>query len=190
MIRYLLTIIPGFIFLTAVIQPCLAQTDLEGGKQLEGTVSSVSDSEVVINTTSEGSKTYRVDPEVLTALQLRSGNSVVLDSSRLETGVVKGLDAYTIKVELDNGDTRSFIFDREGRGTISVGDRIVITPKDFPSRCQKVYLLDNYELKAGDLRKIETYVAKAPAPVKVVQTPPPVVPPVVEVEPPPVPGLW
>ncbi len=191
MIRHAISIIPGFILLTAALQPCLA-TDLEGGQEIEGTVSSVSDSEVVINTTSGGAKTYQVKPDALAALQLQSGNSVVLDTTRLETGVVKNISAYNIRIELDNGETRNFIFDREARRRIFIGDSVVITPKDFPSRCQKVFLKDDFELRAGDLRKVETFVAAAPVPQQVVRRTPPPIPSAPEFEPPPpvIPGLW
>jgi hypothetical protein len=190
---HLISAISGLLVLMA-LQPAMAQSvneGLEGGKESQGTVSSIDEQTIAIQTT-DGTEVYNIDPELLTALKLQSGNTVVLDSTRLETGTITGIDRYTVKIDLDNGDRRSFVLDREGRGSLTFGDRVVLTPKDFPSRCQKLYLLENYELRAGDLRKVETYVATVKPPEPIAQPPVPPAPPIGggTIEPPTVPGFW
>ena len=191
MLRHVLKSLPGLVVVAMMIQPSQANPNLKGGQEIEATVSSVSDSSVVLQTAG-GTETYAVDSDALAALGLASGDSVILDTTRLETGTITGLDPYTVKVALDNGDTRSFVLDREGRRYLTYGDRIVITPKDFPSRCQRLYRLDNYELKGGDLRKVVVYVASVPAPAPApapAPIPDPIPAPAV-IPAPTVPGLW
>lgn len=189
----LVSVISGLLVLSTAFQPAMAQSvneGLEGGKELQGTVSSIDERTIAIQANG-GTEVYNIDPDLLAALQLQSGNTVVLDSTRLETGTITGIDRYTVKIDLDNGDKRSFVLDREGRRSLTFGDRVVMTPKDFPSRCQKLYLLEDYELRAGDLRKVETYVATVRTPEPIAQPPAPV-PPIGggAVPPPVVPGYW
>ena len=191
MLRHVFKSLPGLVVVAMMIQPSQANPNLKGGQEIEATVSSVSDSSVVLQTAG-GTETYAVDSDALAALGLASGDSVILDTTRLETGTITGLDPYTVKVALDNGDTRSFVLDREGRRYLTYGDRIVSTPKDFPSRCQRLYRLDNYKLKGGDLRKVVVYVASVPAPAPApapAPIPDPIPAPAV-IPAPTVPGLW
>lgn len=187
--RNFLKSLPGLIFIALMAQPGLANPNLKGGQEIEATVSSVSDSSVVLQTVG-GTETYRMDPDALSKLNLASGDSVILDTTRFETGTITGLDAYTTKVALDDGETQSFILDREGRGYLTYGDRIVIRPTDFPSRCQRLYRLSKYELKGGDIRKVviyepQVYTPPAPAPVPI----PAPIPAPVPIPAPTVPGL-
>ncbi|MCM1982299.1 hypothetical protein [Lyngbya confervoides] len=192
--RHSLMVLAGLCMSTVFILPSWASDNLEGGKKIEGTVSAVSESSVVVNTPTEGSQTYSVEPDWLSSLQLQPGDAVLVDTTRLETGTIRGIDSYTVKIELDNGETRSFILDREGRKTFGFGDRVAITPKDYPSRCQRLYRLETYKLRPGEILKVVVYepqVTVAP----VVPSPPPVAPPPVVAPEPPipaptVPGLW
>lgn len=187
--RNFLKSLPGLMVIAVMTQPGMANPNLKGGQEIEATVSSVSDSSVVLETAG-GNETYRVDPDALSQLELAAGDSVILDTTRFETGTITGLDAYTTKVAIDDGDNRSFILDREGRRYLTYGDRIVIRPKDFPSRCQRLYNLDSYELKGGDIRKVVVYEPPLYTPPVPQAIPEPSFPEPAPVPIPVVPGLW
>ncbi|MEM9137847.1 MAG: hypothetical protein AAGB01_10930 [Cyanobacteria bacterium P01_F01_bin.42] len=188
MMRTFVNYLPGLAIAILVGQPGFANPTLEGGQEIEATVSSVTNSAVTLQTPG-GTETYKYHPDALAKLGLASGDSVVLDTTRFETGTITGLDAYTVKVRLDNDEKRSFILDREGRRFLTYGDRIVIRPSKFPSRCQRLYNLEDYELQGGDIRKVvvfEPAPVPPPAPTPVPPPPAPVAPPPAPL---PVPGL-
>ncbi len=93
-----------------------------------------------------------------------------------------------------HGERRSFVWSREGRRTIWIGDRVVITSLASPSRCQKIYRLEDYELMARDIKpQPAMVVTEVPQPAVVEPpTPTPVAPEPMPVTPAPeqVPALW
>ncbi|WP_404785922.1 hypothetical protein [Altericista sp. CCNU0014] len=165
---------------------------LTGGKQVEGKIVNLTDSEMTLQTAS-GTQVYKVNGDILKALKLSQGSDVIVDGSLLQTGRISRLAAYNVEVELDNGEFIDFVLSPEGRRTLMVGDRVVITSLQTPSRCQKIYRLENYTLMARDIKpKITVVPTEPPAPSVKEPTPPtPVQPAPVQVEPKaPVRGLW
>ncbi len=184
------------VFVSAAV-PAWAQAvnaGLTGGKQVEGKILNLTDSEMTIQTANE-TQVYKVNRDTLKALKLSQGSDVIIDGSLLQTGRITRLAAYDVEVELDNGEFINFVLSPEGRRTLGVGDRVVITSIVTPSRCQKIYRLESYTLMARDLKaKIIVVATEPPAPrvEKPLSTPTSVQPAVpVQVQPEaPVRGLW
>jgi hypothetical protein len=165
---------------------------LAGGKQVEGKIVTLTDSEMTLQT-ANGTQVYKVNGDILKALKLSQGSDVIVDGSFLQTGQISRMGAYDVEVELDNGEFINFMLSPEGRRTLMVGDRVVITSIVTPSRCQKIYRLENYTLMARDIKgKIIIVPTEQPAPSVEKPVPAPVVQPApVEVQPEaPVRGLW
>jgi opacity protein-like surface antigen len=164
---------------------------LAGGKQIEGKIVNLTDSEMTLQT-ANGTQVYKVNGDILKALKLSQGSDVIVDGSFLQTGQISRMGAYDVEVELDNGEFINFMLSPEGRRTLMVGDRVVITSIVTPSRCQKIYRLENYTLMARDIKgKIIVVPTEQPAPSVVKPAPTPVEPAPVEVQPEaPVRGLW
>ncbi len=181
-------------------QPVLAQavnTDLVGGQEVTAQVSSVSGSTLTVQTSGGQTQVFRISPSLVSALGITPGSTVVLDSRRLLTGTIIAMSRQTIRIRLDNGETSNIVFSREGHRTFTPGDRVVIRPYEFTPRCQRVYRLENYELRAGDIRLQPEVVARTPevrpqqrtlesTPAPAVAPPPAAPPPVAE----PIPALW
>ncbi|MCG9893157.1 MAG: hypothetical protein MH252_19055 [Thermosynechococcaceae cyanobacterium MS004] len=127
-----------------------------GGKQLSGQVSSVDGSTVTLKTTAGDTQSYKVDRNLISKLKLENGSNIVIDGTRLRTGQVKSLDAYTAEVVLDQGDElKTYILTREARRYLTVGDRVVVTPD------LKLVRSDLYKLTANDLRLQSVMVASS-----------------------------
>jgi hypothetical protein len=184
----------GTVFVSVAV-PAWAQAvnaGLAGGKQIEGKIVNLTDSEMTLQTAS-GTQVYKVNGDILKALKFSQGSDVIIDGSSLQTGQISRLATYDVEVELDNGEFINFVLSPEGRRTLMVGDRVVITSIRTPSRCQKIYRLENYTLMARDIKpQIIVVKTEPPAPSVEKPTPPtPVQPAPVPVQPEvPVPGLW
>jgi hypothetical protein len=87
--RNFLKSLPGLMVIAVMTQPGMANPNLKGGQEIEATVSSVSDSSVVLETVG-GTEIYRVDPDALSQLELAAGDSVILDTTRFETVTITG----------------------------------------------------------------------------------------------------
>jgi molybdopterin-binding protein len=168
--------------------------NLAGGKQIPGKIVNLTDSEMTLQT-ANGNQVYKVNKSTLEALKLTQGSDVIVDGSLLQTGRVSRLNNYDVDVELDNGELTNFVLSPEGRRQLWVGDRVVITSIVTPSRCQKIYKLENYTLMARDTKPQPVIAVAVEPPVpaaKPVPTPPvQPAPAPVNVEPEaPVRGLW
>jgi outer membrane lipoprotein SlyB len=166
---------------------------LAGGKQIEGKIVNLTDSEMTLQT-ANGTQVYKVNGDIVKALKFSQGSDVIIDGSSLQTGRISKLATYDVEVELDNGEFINFVLSPEGRRTLGVGDRVVITSIRTPSRCQKIYRLESYTLMARDI-KPQIIVVKTEPPAPSVEqptpTPTPVEPAPVPVQPEaPVRGLW
>jgi hypothetical protein len=127
-----------------------------GGQQINGQVESVNGSTLKLKTSDGATQTYSVDPSVIAALKLAPGSNIVIDGTRLSTGIISNLDSYTAEVKLDkNGEERSYILTREARRYLVIGDRVIITPD------QRVVSADRYRLTSADLRMQSVAVASA-----------------------------
>ncbi len=127
-----------------------------GGQQIRGQVESIDGSVVKIKTADGNAQTYRVDPSTIAALKLENGSSIVIDGTRLSTGVISSLDAYTAEIALDKGgDEQTYILTREARRYLTIGDRVVVTPD------LRVVREDMYKLSSSDIRMQSIAVASS-----------------------------
>jgi molybdopterin-binding protein len=184
------------VFFSAAV-PAWAQAvnaGLAGGKQVNGKITTLTDSEMTLQTAS-GTQVYKVNGEMVKALKLDRGSDVIVDGSLLQTGQISKLSPYDVEVALDNGELINFELSPEGRRLLWVGDRVVITSIVTPSRCQKIYKLENYSLMARDIKPQPVIAVAVEPPAPRVEKPlsSPVQPAPVQVEPAPdspVRGLW
>jgi hypothetical protein len=137
--------------------PVLAEpmtTTLSPGQDIIGQVESVDGSILKIKTLAGDTKTYQVEPALVSSLNLASGSNVVINSSRLQSGVVTYLTPYNASVELDgSGGEQDYYLTNVTRRYLSLGDRVVITPDS------RVIREDLYKLSAADLRLRSVAVA-------------------------------
>jgi hypothetical protein len=192
--KFLLSVALSVSVLVSATIPAWAEAinaGLSGGKQVNGKITSLTDSEMTIQT-ANGTQVYKVNGEILRSLKLDQGADVIVDGSSLQTGRISRLSTYEVEVELDNGEFINFELSPEGRRTLWVGDRVVITSIRTPSRCQKIYRLESYTLMVRDV-KPQPVIAVIEPPAPRVEKPlsTPVQPTPVQVEPvAPVRGLW
>jgi hypothetical protein len=141
----------GMAFAFGAIFPSVAQTRTETTSEqpITGKVASVSNSEVTVQFPENQTETYRVDPALLTAMNLTEGSTVNFNSRKL--GTVTNVGRYTVTVEFANGDTESYVLTQEGRRTLTFGDRVVLTPDLQLARA------DNYVLTAADVQVPTSY---------------------------------
>ena len=123
-------------------------TSTLSGQDITGQIESVDGSVIKVKTTTGDTKFYHVEPAVISGLNLATGSDVVIDNSRLQSGVVTYLSPYNASVELDgsSGVEKDYFLTRVSRRYLSLGDRVVITPD--------LHLIreDLYKLSAADLR--------------------------------------
>jgi hypothetical protein len=136
----------GMAFAFGAIFPSVAQTRTEATAEqpVTGKVASVANSEVTVQFPENQTETYRVDPALLTAMNLTEGSTVNFGSRKL--GTITNVGRYSVTVEFANGDTESYVLTEEGRRTLTFGDRVVITPDLQLARA------DNYVLTAADVQ--------------------------------------
>lgn len=118
----------------AVVAEPSARTNGQDGQPLTGTVEAINGSKVTIRTEQGIPQTFQVDPEVLSSLNLEPGLLVIIGGDRFQMGQIKGINRYTIKVELDSGETTHYFLTPENRQTLTIGDRVVI-PTSLSSTC-------------------------------------------------------
>lgn len=127
------------------------------GQDITGQIESVDGSVIKVKTTTGETKVYQVQPAVISGLKLATGSDVVIDNSRLQSGVVTYLSPYNASVELDgsSGVEKDYFLTRVSRRYLSLGDRVVITPD--------LHLIreDLYKLSAADLRLKSVAVASS-----------------------------
>ncbi len=128
------------------IFPSIAQTNTGATSEqpVTGKVASVAKSEVTVQFPENQTETYRVDPALLTAMNLTEGATVNFNNRKL--GTIVNVSRYSVAVEFANGDVESYLLTEEGRRTFTFGDRVVITPDLQLARA------DNYVLTAADVQ--------------------------------------
>jgi hypothetical protein len=131
-------------------------TSTSPGQETIGQVESVDGSILKIKTLTGDTKTYQVEPALVSSLNLATGSNVVIDSARLQSGVVTYLTPYNASVELDgSGGEKDYYLTNVTRRYLSLGDRVVITPDSHIVR------EDLYKLSAADLRLRSVAVASS-----------------------------
>jgi hypothetical protein len=85
---------------------------------------------------------------------LATGSDVVIENTRLQSGVVTYLTPYNASVEIDGiSGEKDYFLTRVSRRYLSLGDRVVITPD------LRLIREDLYKLSAADLRLKSVAVA-------------------------------
>jgi hypothetical protein len=131
-------------------------TSAPTGKEITGQVESVNGSILKLKTSTGDTQAYRVDPSLISALKLGTGSDVVIDGSRLQSGVLTYLTPYNASVALDgNGGEKDYILTQVSRRYLSLGDRVVITPD------LHIVREDLYQLTASDLRLKSVAIASS-----------------------------
>jgi hypothetical protein len=157
--KWLTGILVSSALMVGVSLPAFSQTmttSTTSGQDITGQIESVDGSVVKVKTTAGETKIYQVEPTVISGLSLAAGSNVVIDNSRLQSGVVTYLSPYNASVELDGSDDeKDYFLTRVSRRYISLGDRVVITPD--------LHLIreDLYQLTAADLRLKSVAVASS-----------------------------
>jgi hypothetical protein len=157
--KWLTGILVASALTVGVSVPAFSQTmttSTLSGQDITGQIESVDGSVVKVKTTTGDTKVYQVEPAVISGLKLAAGSDVVIDNSRLQSGVVTYLSPYNASVELDGSDgEKDYFLTRVSRRYLSLGDRVVITPD--------LHLIreDLYKLSAADLRLKSVAVASS-----------------------------
>jgi hypothetical protein len=126
------------------------------GQETIGQVESVDGSILKIKTLAGDTKTYQIEPALVSSLNLATGSNVVIDSARLQSGVVTYLTPYNASVELDGSSgEKDYYLTNVTRRYLSLGDRVVITPDS------RIVREDLYKLSAADLRLRSVSVASS-----------------------------
>ncbi len=141
---------------SAAVKAQMTDTGLSAGKQVTGQVTSINGSKVVVKMASGETKTYNVSPATISALKLQNGSEIVVDSTRLQTGRIVRIGAYSASVQLDQGgETKDYILPRQSRRYLGYGDRVVVTPD------LRLIRYDLYQLSSSDLRMQPEMVASS-----------------------------
>jgi hypothetical protein len=136
----------GMLLALGSILPVIAQTQPEKstGQPLTGQVSSTEKSEVTVQfPENKTQQTYRLEPGLVTSMNLSQGSTVSFDSRKL--GTIINVDRDSVVVEFADGETEPYFLHQEGRATLTFGDRIVVTPDLRLARAE------NYVLTAADI---------------------------------------
>ncbi|WP_404788731.1 hypothetical protein [Altericista sp. CCNU0014] len=158
--KWLTGILASSALVVGVSLPALSNPEmtsaLSSGKEIRGQVESVDGSVLKLKTSAGDTQVYRVDPTVISALKLETGSNVVVDGSRLQSGVVTYLTPNNASIELDgNAGEKDYILTPVSRRYLSLGDRVVVTPD------LRVVREDHYKLTASDLRLQSVAVASS-----------------------------
>ncbi|MGB8699340.1 MAG: hypothetical protein WCD18_07995 [Thermosynechococcaceae cyanobacterium] len=124
----------------------IAQTELpQPAKQfLVGTVTSTEQPEITVQFPKNKAQIYNLDAALVKSMKLTQGSTVNIDYSKL--GTIINVDRDSVKVEFADDKIEAYFLHQEGRATLSVGDRIVVTPD------QRLARAENYVLTAADVR--------------------------------------
>jgi hypothetical protein len=148
--KWLTRILVASALTIGVSLPALADpmmSSLSSGKEVRGQVESVDGSILKVKTSAGDTKIYQVDSALVSSLNLATGSNVVIDETRLQSGVVTYLTPYNASVALDgSGGEQDYYLTNVTRRYLSLGDRVVITPDS------RVVREDMYKLSASDLR--------------------------------------
>jgi hypothetical protein len=148
--KWLTGIVVASALAVGVSLPALSEPTMTSGftgKQITGQVESLNGSMLKLKTSTGDTQTYRVSPSVVSSLNLATGSDVVIDGSRLQSGVVTYLTPNNASVELDDkAGEKDYILTQVSRRYLSLGDRVVITPD------LNLIREDLYQLTASDLR--------------------------------------
>jgi hypothetical protein len=132
--------------LPALADPMMSSLS-SSGKEVRGQVESVDGSILKVKTSAGDTKIYQVDSALVSSLNLATGSNIVIDETRLQSGVVTYLTPYNASVALDgSGGEKDYYLTNVTRRYLSLGDRVVITPDS------RVVREDMYRLSAADLR--------------------------------------
>jgi outer membrane lipoprotein SlyB len=127
-----------------------------GGQPITGQIESIQGSQITVKTASGETQNYKVSPTIISALKLEKGSNIVIDGSRLKSGKIKHLDAYTAEIQLDGGDLKTYILTREARRYLAMGDRVIIE-----SGGTRIVRVDRYVLSSSELRMQSATVASS-----------------------------
>jgi molybdopterin-binding protein len=129
--------------------PAMAQTsNMTVGGQVTGQIESIDDSTVMVRMSDGTVRTYQIDSATVTSLGLSQGSTILLNRNLLSGEIIR-IGPRNVLVKLDNGETRYFIVTREGRGRLSPGERVIITPN------QTISSAEDYTLTAGDVTLVQ-----------------------------------
>jgi hypothetical protein len=157
--KWLTGILVASALTVGVSLPAFSQTMTTGtlsGQDITGQVESIDGSVIKVKTTAGDTKVYQVESAVISGLSLAAGSNVVIDNSRLQSGVITYLSPYNASVALDgSSDEKDYFLTRVSRRYVSLGDRVVITPD------LRLIREDLYQLTAADLRLKSVSVASS-----------------------------
>jgi hypothetical protein len=133
------------------ILPVVAQTaqpqpvQPQPAKQvLIGTVTATEQPEVTVQFPENKTQIYNLDAALVKSMNLTQGSIVNIDHNKL--GTIVDVDRDSVEVEFAEGNIEPYFLHQEGRATLSVGDRVVVTPD------QRLARANNYVLTAADVR--------------------------------------
>jgi hypothetical protein len=135
------------------IFPAIAQTETSSRQPLTGKVDSIEKPEVTVQFPENQTQTYRLEPGLVTAMNLKEGSTVNFDSRKL--GTIVNVDRDSVVVEFADGETEPYFLYQEGRATLTFGDRVVVTPDLRLARAE------NYVLTAADIQNVGSMSASS-----------------------------
>jgi hypothetical protein len=157
--KWLTGIVVASAFTVGISLPALSNpttTNAIPAQEVRGQVESVDGSVVRLKTSAGDTQSYQVDPTVISALSLKTGSDIVIDGSRLQSGVLTYLTPNNASVALDgNGGEKDYVLTQVSRRYLSIGDRVVITPD------LRLIRSDLYKLSSSDLRVQSAMVASS-----------------------------
>lgn len=136
----------GILLAFGSVFPAIAQTQPEASTEqpLTGQVSSTDKPQVTVQfSENKTQQIYRLEPGLVTSMNLSQGSTVSFDSRKL--GTIINIDRDSVVVEFADGKTEPYFLHQEGRATLTFGDRIVVTPDLRLARAE------NYVLTAADI---------------------------------------
>jgi hypothetical protein len=155
---YTVTAIAGTLTLGTALAAAAENTapNIMGGQPITGQIESIDGSRITVKTASGETQKFKVSPSMVSALKLEKGSNIVIDGSRLKSGKIKRLDAYTAEIQVDGGDLKTYVLTREARRYLTMGDRVIIE-----SGGTRIVRADRYVLSSSELRLQSATVASS-----------------------------
>jgi hypothetical protein len=155
---YTVTAIAGTLTLGTALAAVAEDTtqNIMGGQPITGQIESIDGSRITVKTASGETQNFKVSPSMVSALKLEKGSNIVIDGSRLKSGKIKRLDAYTAEIQVDGGDLTTYVLTREARRYLTMGDRVIIE-----SGGTRIVRADRYVLSSSELRLQSATVASS-----------------------------
>jgi hypothetical protein len=136
----------GAAVVLGTIFPAIAQTEKPALTEpfLIGKVTSIENPAVTVQFPENKEQVYQLDAALVKSMNLTQGSTVTIENYKL--GTLVSVDRDSAIVEFSDGKTEPYFLHQEGRGTLGVGDRIVVTPDLRLARAS------NYVLSAADVK--------------------------------------